>query len=105
MTLRALLKSGKFTLDSSDVKDIGEMFYRYKWRESNGSNSLSGFQKLILNVRCRSALGLEPGLFEGIFELRPPTDPTHRPHVALLEPDPPADFEDVLSRRIGGFFA
>lgn len=106
--LQAPLKSGQLILDSSDVERIAEVFYSHRWRDSNGLTSLNGFHKLLVDVRCQSMVeGLEhgPSLFEGFFELRPPSDPTQNSQAALLEPEPETDFEQVLLARIGGFFA
>lgn len=110
ITHKAPLKSGQLILDSLDAQSIGEVFYKHKWKEFGGSSSLSGFQKLVLNVRCQlmpqrpaqqspgpqwfeperpdqEKPEQDPSLFVGTFEMKSPADPTHNPQVTILEPE------------------
>lgn len=108
LILRTPLKSGRLILDSSDVRNIVDIFYSHRWRECNGSSSLNGFQKPVLKFYCLS-LTDQPveasNLFEGTFELRPPTDPSQSPQITLLEPEVEqgGDIEEVLRRRFSTF--
>lgn len=93
LILRAPLKSGRLILDSSDVQTIGDVFYSHKWKDSNGSSFINGFQKLVLKVSCLSITDADEeeersDLFAGTFEIRAPTDPTQTPEVAILESAP-----------------